>query len=85
MSVHFTGMILHRLAKLLSAEDPADPNHITIDQAQQNGAFGVHQRRIRLKDDPTVYRLLLAPENAPIWISGLPVDEHFIFPLGASS
>lgn len=47
------------------------------DQHQQNGLYGLHQLRVRLPDDATVYRVIVAPANAPITVNGVAIDEHF--------
>lgn len=55
---------------------------IKVDNHQGNGAYGVHQARVTLPDDPTTYRLIIAPADAPITINGRPIGEHFALPLG---
>jgi len=55
---------------------------ITIDNQQVNGTFGVHQARVRLKGDPTVYRLIIAPANAPLQCGGRDLETYFAQPLG---
>lgn len=50
---------------------------IEVDQHQASGCWGVHQVRVRLPDDDTVYRLIVAPADAPISIGDAPVDDHF--------
>jgi hypothetical protein len=54
---------------------------VTADQHQANGAYGVHQVRCRLPNDPTTYRIIIAPADAPIFIGKVPVDQHFIEPI----
>lgn len=76
--LHYAGFLLNRFAKLAGC----DPNGITVDQHQQNGAHGVHQARVRLHGDDTIYRLILAPESAPFEANGAPIDQHFAKPLG---
>lgn len=51
------------------------------DLMQANGLYGVHQLRVRLAGDDTVYRIIVAPANAPIAIGGVPADQHFSLPL----
>lgn len=57
---------------------------ITIDNHQCNGVHGVHQARARIKGDPTVYRVIIAPADAPIFINDdkRPVADAFAQPLG---
>lgn len=62
--------------------DAPDDDKITVDNHQAEGVFGVHQARIQLKGDPTTYRMIVAPANAPISINGRPADEVFAAPLG---
>lgn len=80
---HFTGMILSAIRKAVHAAPgyPTDDDVIAIDNSQQNGSFGVHQARVHLANDPTTYRLILAPADAPITINGRPIGEHFSLPL----
>lgn len=57
---------------------------ITIDNHQSNGMYAVHQTRVTLEGDPTVYRMIIAPANAPIFINDdkRPVADAFAQPLG---
>lgn len=73
-------MCLKKAAKMLEG----DEDEITIENHQSNGMYCVHQARVRLKGDPATYRLILAPENAPIFINDdkRPVAEAFAEPLG---
>ncbi len=52
-----------------------------VDQHQQNGLHAVHQLRVRLPGDDTIYRVIVAPANAPICIGEVDADLHFIEPL----
>jgi len=54
----------------------------TMDGHQCNGLHGVHQARVTAPGDPTTYRLIIAPADAPIEINGRPIGEHFALPLG---
>jgi len=54
-----------------------DTPDITTDQHQSNGAYGIHQARVRINDDGTAYRLIIAPADAPITVNGVPIDNHF--------
>lgn len=83
---HFTGMILATLRDALRRENAANANvdRVTIENHQQNGSYGVHQATVKLGGDPTTYRLILAPADAPITINGHPIGEHFALPLGYS-
>jgi hypothetical protein len=73
---HFTGLILSSLRRFTRGSE------VTIDNTQTNGLWGVYQARIRLAGDENTYRLILAPENAPLEIGGQPIGDHFHFPLG---
>jgi hypothetical protein len=53
----------------------------TVDQHQSSALYCVHQLRVRLPGDPVQYRVLIAPEDAPVAIGGVPVDEHFAEPI----
>ena len=79
-SDRFTGFILARLG-VITRDQPDDANKLTIDGQQLNGVHGVYQARVTLRDDPTTYRLILAPADAPIQINGIPADEYFGQPL----
>lgn len=80
---HFTGFILSRIRNAMNAlATTAADNGITIDNHQQNGAHGIHQARVRLAGDPTVYRLILAPSDAPIEFGGRDAATYFARPLG---
>lgn len=81
---HYTGFIVRQLTratKMLAASELGDA--VTIDNHQANGAFGVHQCRVRLNGDATVYRLLLAPADAPIRVQGRAIEDYFCEPLGS--
>jgi hypothetical protein len=80
----FPGFIVAQLAELTRKATGADP--IVIDNHQTNGAHCVHQARVRLAGDPTVYRMILAPADAPIFINDdkRPVADAFALPLGDS-
>ncbi len=82
--VHYCGMIVSTIRRALVLMNSAcgDGNDVTVDNAQANGAHGVHMARVRLKGDPSTYRLILAPADAPISIHGRPIGEHFALPLG---
>lgn len=77
----FPGFILSRLGEWAGRDDD-DKERITIDNHQGNGAHGVHQARVRLAGDPTVYRLIIAPADAPISIGGREIATYFAQPLG---
>lgn len=72
---HFTRSILASLARMTRGSD------VTIDQRQCNSMDGVWQARVRLTGDDRTYRLLLAPEEAPITLYGRPIDAAFSLPL----
>lgn len=74
---HFTGYILHRLRAKMGSD-----REITIEPVVENAMHGLHQARVRLSDDPTVYRLILAPADAPLTYRGELIDNAFAEPLG---
>ena len=76
----FIATMIRRAVRDWSADKPTDA--ITISAAQQNGSFGIYQACVHLAGDPTTYRLLLAPDDAPIAVNGRPISEHFALPLG---
>jgi hypothetical protein len=78
----FTGFILTKIVNWAREDDRYLSDRVTIDNQQQNGAHGIHQARVRLSGDPTTYRLILAPADAPIKINGHPIGEHFAEPIG---
>lgn len=71
----FPGVIANAIRQLLGKSGAV------ADQHQANGLWGVHQLRVKLPEDATVYRVIIAPENAPIRIGDIPADEHFSYPL----
>ena len=73
---HFTG---HILATIRNA---CKGSGVTIHYGHQNGAYGVHQCLVKLEGDDRNYRLILAPEDAPIMIAYRDADEHFGVRLG---
>lgn len=52
------------------------------DEHQGNGAYAVHQIRVRIPGDATEYRVIIAPADAPVAIGGVLADQHFAHPLG---
>lgn len=77
----FPGFILSKLAEW-ARKDDCQTDRIMIDNHQANGAHGVHQARAKLSGDPTVYRIIVAPADAPITIGGRAVADYFPQPLG---
>lgn len=73
---HYTSLILYRIRQMIRGGE------ISIDNHQQNAGDGVHQCRVRLEGDSAVYRMILAPADAPITLYGRPVGEAFAKPLG---
>lgn len=71
--VHAFNLVFHRESGAIA------------DQHQSNGTWGIHQFRVRRVGDPTIYRVIVAPEDAPIFVgsapNGLAIDKHFIEPL----
>lgn len=72
---HYSGLLANAIRRALIE---------FVDQRQANATYGVHQLRVRLPDDPTVYRVLIAPSDAPIMIGGVGVDAHFAEPIEES-
>lgn len=81
--IYHPGFILLRLGQVAKQLEGTE-DEISIENHQSNGMYCVHQARVRLKGDPATYRLILAPENAPIFINDdkRPVAEAFAEPLG---
>jgi hypothetical protein len=79
----FPGFILSRLTEW-ARKDECQTDRIMIDNHQANGTHGVHQARARLSGDPTVYRIIVAPADAPISIAGRDAADYFAQPLGDS-
>jgi len=77
----FPGYIIARIAEL-ARKEPASADRITVAGHQSNGLYGVHQARVTMAGDPTTYRLIIAPADAPITINGQPIGDHFALPLG---
>lgn len=74
----YPGFVAAEIVRALRRETCA-----RVDQHQGNGAWCVHQLRVRLPDDPTVYRVIVAPADAPLAIGSQPIDEHFREPITA--
>ena len=72
----YTGAIARFIAQTLNNARDA-----TVDQHQSNGAHCVHQLRVRLPGDPTVYRVLIATAETPISIGTVAADDHFGEPI----
>ncbi|MGL5735481.1 MAG: hypothetical protein ACRCYS_11495 [Beijerinckiaceae bacterium] len=72
------------IKKAIEAAPAFPTDAIALDQIQSNATFGIYQARVCLNGDDTVYRLILAPEDAPIRVDGIggaPIDMHFSKPL----
>ena len=76
--IHYSGLLALGIEKLLGLVGG------TADQHQQNGMYGAHQLRVRLPNDPTVYRVIVAPADTPIAIGEVAADQHFAEPIGAA-
>lgn len=82
----YPGYIMARLSRwakehLQRTEGEAGANHLTIGDHQCNGIHCIHQSSVRLQNDETVYRMIIAPANAPLEYRGRPLDEAFAKPL----
>lgn len=78
----YPGFILAKIAEWARKDASSREDRITIGGQQANGAHGIHQARVTLAGDPTTYRLIIAPADAPIMVNGRPIGEHFALPLG---
>jgi hypothetical protein len=83
----YPGHILAKVAEWARQEraskvDCHPGDQVTVSNHQANGAHGIHQARVTLSGDPTTYRLIIAPADAPITVNGHPIGEHFAQPLG---
>lgn len=74
----FPGLVAAEITRALRRETCA-----RVDQHQGNGLWCVHQLRVRLPDDPTVYRVIVAPADAPLAVGSQPIDQHFLSPIAA--
>lgn len=54
---------------------------LEIDQMQENHIFGIYQARIKIEGDDNIYRLILAPIDAPIRVGPVAIDQHFLEPM----
>lgn len=63
-------------------EAGGDERAIMVDGHQSNALHCVHQARATIKGDPTTYRIIVAPADAPIELYGRPIGEAFAQPLG---
>jgi len=83
---NFTSMLITAIRDALKLEAAAHPDDvITLDQIQANHTMGHHQARLRLKgDDGRVYRMIICPEDAPVFLGDgkTPADQFFADPLG---
>ena len=71
---HFSGMLTSLIGALLKERD------VSADQHQANGLHGIHQLRVRLPNDPVIYRVIVCPADAPLWVdrdNPWPIDNHF--------
>jgi hypothetical protein len=83
MKMHFAGMIAGSIKRLINGGVAQDGFEGAIaDEHQQNALWGIHQLLVRLPDDPTLYRVLIAPADAPIKIASGTADQHFAYPIG---
>ena len=79
---HYTGFIVSIIRNAIAAGRHDNANKVSIDNLQQNAAHGIHQARVRLEGDPTIYRMILAPADAPIEFGGREASTYFARPLG---
>ena len=82
----YPGYILARLSRWAKehrerTQGADGANELIIDDHQCNGMHCVHQASVRLQNDPTTYRMIIAPANAPLELYGRPIDEAFGKPL----
>lgn len=84
MPQHFAGHLMAKIAAW-AREDRAKiaaNDAIILTGHQSNGAFGIHQAALRLTGDPVLYRIIIAPADAPLEVNGRPIGDHFAAPLG---
>ncbi len=74
----YPGFIAATIRRLLNGDSIEQP----VSEHQQNGLYAVHQLLIKLPNGPTLYRVLIAPADAPLKIGDTPADQHFTYPLG---
>src|SRR5438105_2032015 len=81
--VHYTGLLASTISRLLNVEaPPAAFEGADAYEHQQNAAYGVHQLAVKQAGDPRLYRVIVAPAEAPITIGDVRADQHFAYPLG---
>lgn len=78
----YPGHIISSICAALRFVGSQGPRDVAISDHQANGAYGVHQAKAKIAGDPTVYRIIVAPADAPITINGRPIGEHFAQPIG---
>ena len=84
--MHVSGLLASTIQRLLNVEaPPRDFLGADAQQHQQNGAYGAHQLAVYMVSPDSlegqIYRVIVAPADAPISIGGVPADQHFSEPL----
>lgn len=83
LPVHYAGLLARAIERLLNGDAP--PRGFAgaaAHEHQQNALYGAHQLTVRQGGhDPVLYRIIVAPADAPISIGGEPADQHFAEPL----
>jgi hypothetical protein len=81
--MHFSGIIANSIKRLVNGHAPQDGFAGAVaSEHQQNALWGIHQLLVRVPNDPTLYRVLIAPADAPIKIASGTADQHFSYPIG---
>lgn len=81
-NIHYAGLILNMIRGAIRDRNIRQAgNEIRIDQPQENHIYGIQQVRIRLEGDPQIYRMIIAPADAPIRVGPVSIDQHFLEPI----
>lgn len=78
----YSDLVAYQIRRsLLEGDLIPDAKGLRVDQMQQNGQYCVHQLRVTLPEGMGTYRVIVAPDNAPIFVGSVAADEHFALPL----
>ena len=84
MKTHYAGLVASTIKALVNGDRlPIGAEGMAADQFQSNGAYGAKQLRVRLPGHEQLYRVIIAPADAPVTIGGVHADQHFSQTLGA--
>jgi hypothetical protein len=81
---HFAGLAISLIRGAIKRRNDLPEAYgckIEIDQLQENHIYGIHQARIKIEGDDNIYRLILAPLDAPLRVGPCEIDQHFLNPM----